>query len=90
MVNVGVPRSSGCSLPAISVALRIRRVLRELVIQPHSADRETEAQIAEGTGPSSHSLFAFALLKWKGFLCPKVLVKKDIRGGSVTYPSSQR
>lgn len=52
MVNLGVPRGSMCSLPASSVALRTRRLLRELIIQPHSADRETGAQRGEGTGPN--------------------------------------
>lgn len=69
-VKVGVPRGSACSLPASSAALRTRRVLGELIIQPHSADREIEAQIGEETGLSSHSLFAFAL--WKISHVPSV------------------
>lgn len=70
MVNLGVPRGSMCSLPASSVALRTRRLLRELIIQPHSADRETGAQRGEETGPAPHSLFALALWKREDFPCP--------------------
>lgn len=48
MVNLGVARGSACSLPASSVVLRTRRVLREFIIQLHPADRKIEAPRGEG------------------------------------------